>query len=520
MSPRFAPGARDGYWVRTGGGIVLYPRTVGLQGELDELAVAVPSRRDLIDPRVDFHAQQALHRMFSGDASARADAGGMFAAIKGGRLAGIYIVNQQVPALRAKRMNLGWWQVIPADQDAVLLLDPAAAQSGPPLIVFRDAVKLDPPRLDAALRKAWTVFRFILTGQASRCLPSGGMVSAETASHAQLRNVMPPIFCAKPDAAVMTSPAAVSGCRYEPDEKRKSQTSRGSVEPLFPGPRVLESALLFDFASGSSITKPTHEEYLKRIIAANNLGNPKSSVRVALIEGFTDCVDTETVNAPLRFQRAERVAFRLSQLGVHPANLGTFIGATIGENPGDDRTRLGRARNRSVTVLLEKRTPSRRRRRTPKAGVSVCPGSTRFSIRLLGSFVLAPPGGVSPGVGQLEFEIVDHECNRAQSFILTAGGGSVGTPSICIEPSDEKSFVTERPLLFEDFEGPGLWDSAVAQHGLGASFDGIAIPNVIMTWFGWTGCVGVGGSILFGRVSRSGRERKTGSGSIPHDPTR
>ena len=63
--------------------------------------------------------------MFKGDPGAREDAGGMFTAVKGGGLAGIYIVDQGVPALRAQKMNLGWWQVIPSGEDAVLLLDPA-----------------------------------------------------------------------------------------------------------------------------------------------------------------------------------------------------------------------------------------------------------------------------------------------------------------------------------------------------------------------------------------------------------
>ena len=84
-----------------------------------------------MDPNIDYHAQEALHRMFKGDPGAREDASGMFAAIKAGQLAGIYIVNQGVPAMRARKMNTWWWLVIPKGEDAILLLDPAALMDGP-----------------------------------------------------------------------------------------------------------------------------------------------------------------------------------------------------------------------------------------------------------------------------------------------------------------------------------------------------------------------------------------------------
>jgi outer membrane protein OmpA-like peptidoglycan-associated protein len=515
-----------GRWFREGSNIVVLVddnlnRPLGDESFEVSTDVSSLSRAALIHPRIDFHAQEALYRMSRGNAAARASAGGMLAAVQTGELEGIYIVNQAKPAIRARKMNLGWWEIMPGNQDAILLLDPTAPGSGSPMVAFRDGVKSDPARLDAALHLAWTTFRFIREGRASQCPSFGGIVLAETGSLEQLKTVVPPIFCAKSEVAGIFSPTSANGCRYEVDEKSKSKTSPGAVASLFLGPTLLESALLFDFAVGSSTTKPTHDDYFKRIIAENDLRNPKSKVRVALIEGFTDCVDTEAVNAPLRFQRAESVAVRLSQLGLHPGNLGLFRGATIGENPGDDSTRLGRARNRSVTVLLELRpaTPPAPRPK-PKPGASVCPGSTQFSVRLLGSVGLSKPGGVGPAIGQLEFEIVDHQCNRGQTFVLDSAGASAGTPSIAIEPSDEKFFVTDRPLLFRDFEGLGLWESIIAQFGLGPSFDGIAIPHLIMSWFGWSGGLGAGASVVTGVVSRSGKERATGSGSIPHDPTR
>ena len=46
--------------------------------------------------------------MFKRDPAARIDAVQMFAAVKTGQLAGIYIVNQGAPALRARKLNT-WW---------------------------------------------------------------------------------------------------------------------------------------------------------------------------------------------------------------------------------------------------------------------------------------------------------------------------------------------------------------------------------------------------------------------------
>jgi V8-like Glu-specific endopeptidase len=105
----------------------------------------------VIDSRIDVHAQYALLRMAKGDPSAQADASAMLAAVKSGRLAGIYKEDQQVPALRAKRQGIGWWQLIPAGRDAVVVNEAGAA----PIIVFRDRVRSDASRLDPALRAAW-----------------------------------------------------------------------------------------------------------------------------------------------------------------------------------------------------------------------------------------------------------------------------------------------------------------------------------------------------------------------------
>ena len=96
--------ARGGSWVRRGRALVLRGANARFRGgeTLELSSGAIPSERDLIHERIDFYAQKALSRMFKGDAAARQDASGMFAAVKSGQLGGIYIVNQGPPALRAQ----------------------------------------------------------------------------------------------------------------------------------------------------------------------------------------------------------------------------------------------------------------------------------------------------------------------------------------------------------------------------------------------------------------------------------
>src|SRR5215213_4321169 len=157
MSMRiFLPGDR-GRWVRRGGSIVLH----GADGDGEvqgEVATPVPvtaTQAGVIDGRIDVHAQYALLRMAkSPNHGARTDASQMLGAVKSGALAGIYKEDQQVPALRARRMGSNWWQAIRPGEDADLLFHAVEA----PLINFRTRVAKNPVALDAALRGAWARF--------------------------------------------------------------------------------------------------------------------------------------------------------------------------------------------------------------------------------------------------------------------------------------------------------------------------------------------------------------------------
>ncbi|HEX8392227.1 MAG TPA: hypothetical protein VF665_07740 [Longimicrobium sp.] len=183
---------QSGRWVRRGGRITLFPADDGgMQGELG----GPLSTNAAIHPRIDVHAQYALVRMSKADAAWRAAALGMLGAVKANQL-GIYKVDQQVPALRAKTLG-GWWNVIPKGQNAAVFLDPAQPLAQMPLIVFRDAVKAAPALLDAALRAAWETYQRL-----GRCqVPANGPWQADMTPGSTPANLVPRMMCsAGPDS--------------------------------------------------------------------------------------------------------------------------------------------------------------------------------------------------------------------------------------------------------------------------------------------------------------------------------
>lgn len=145
--------ATAGAWVRQGGRIVL---DLGAGEEIQEEVLAA---RDVIHSRIDVHAQYSLMRMSKNPATT-ADASAMLAAVKSGQLAGIYKEDQLVPAQRAQRKGIGWWQVLQPGQDATVVRDPGVA----PIIIFRDSIRSVPSRLDPALLAAWTSLKRTFSG--------------------------------------------------------------------------------------------------------------------------------------------------------------------------------------------------------------------------------------------------------------------------------------------------------------------------------------------------------------------
>jgi len=117
--------------------------------------------------RIDVYAQKALLRM-SRDPAQQADAAGMADEVRSERLWGIFKEDEREPALRAQVQGKGWWEILPAGENAVLFLDPAQPETRP-MIVFRDSVRSLPARLDPALRKAWQTYLRWRGGQLTRC---------------------------------------------------------------------------------------------------------------------------------------------------------------------------------------------------------------------------------------------------------------------------------------------------------------------------------------------------------------
>jgi len=149
-----------GHWVRQKNSIivVLDPSLAArsLPAETVE-GEAILSWSAVLDQRIDIYAQKSLVRLSAGAPGGRADASEMLRAVKSGALGGIYKNDELAPAQLAGRLGIGWWQLLPAGEDAAFVVDPDQAR--PPIIIFRDAVRSIPTRLDPALRRAWASAR-------------------------------------------------------------------------------------------------------------------------------------------------------------------------------------------------------------------------------------------------------------------------------------------------------------------------------------------------------------------------
>jgi hypothetical protein len=114
--------------------------------------------------RIDVHAQYSLQRLMSSpDAAARVDGNELVGGVRGGRVRGIYIVNQLEPAKWARTRGGNWWELLQPTDDAALLLSaaPPFTTLAPPIIVFRESIRSTPSRFDPALRRAAQLLRQI-----------------------------------------------------------------------------------------------------------------------------------------------------------------------------------------------------------------------------------------------------------------------------------------------------------------------------------------------------------------------
>lgn len=168
MRGNFGQHTESGRWIRRGGQIVVLPAGGGgmdsppgaaLQGEVGGSARDY-TVCDFIDPRIDVAAQYALAAMMKHPFE-RGVARGMFAALHGGRLGGIYQEDQRVPALRAQRQGTGWWTLIPAGLRSACV---RGSVGEPPIVVFRRSLAKDPAGLRSALVDAWFACRIPTLG--------------------------------------------------------------------------------------------------------------------------------------------------------------------------------------------------------------------------------------------------------------------------------------------------------------------------------------------------------------------
>jgi hypothetical protein len=116
---------------------------------------------------IDVFAQKAIVRL-SRNHLTSPDAHTMLDAVKSRELRGIFIENQKVPALRAQKLGTWYGKLIPTGEDAVIVPAPTGSTE-PPLIAFRDSVKTNATRLDAALLKAWSTYKLGLATREPRC---------------------------------------------------------------------------------------------------------------------------------------------------------------------------------------------------------------------------------------------------------------------------------------------------------------------------------------------------------------
>ena len=164
-----------------------------------------------------------------------------------------------------------------------------------------------------------------------------------------------PAAAAEPATAgrdVFTVPA-------EPAPKAVSGPDQGKYQLVIDS-RTITGSLLdrrglidlnIEFASGSARLEKSAMKQITEIAEA--LKDPKLANRKILITGHTDAVGSAAANLELSRRRARSVKNALVEMGITPARLAA---RGLGESQplADNRTAAGRARNRRVTLSLEK----------------------------------------------------------------------------------------------------------------------------------------------------------------------
>jgi outer membrane protein OmpA-like peptidoglycan-associated protein len=206
---------------------------------------------------------------------------------------------------------------------------------------------------------------------------------------------------------------------YRHGERQWSQSGAGVAVQSRPGPLLPDNLYLVDFTPGSATLRPEHVRLLSELLTHQHLA--AHAARVSII-GYTDAVDDESTNAPLREQRAEAVRDYLARHGV-PAEVLHAAGARPGERLSEDSTVGGRATNRAAVVHMQS-APDRTEPQPPRPR---CPhdGGIRAALDLIGATAWAHTTPGRGALGALEqsyaarhlnFDPAVHDPHAADSF--------------------------------------------------------------------------------------------------------
>jgi hypothetical protein len=111
---------------------------------------------DVLDSTIDHHAQSAMFRMFAQVGLPSAEASAILCAVKEGKLEGVFLPAQGVPATRARTAGSNYWDMIPPGAHSTCYTEqPLEGPAREPLIVFRDQIKDDKDFVAAAITSAF-----------------------------------------------------------------------------------------------------------------------------------------------------------------------------------------------------------------------------------------------------------------------------------------------------------------------------------------------------------------------------
>lgn len=163
---------------------------------------------------------------------------------------------------------------------------------------------------------------------------------------------------------------------YLRHERERSRARPGVA--VQAGPEFRHDVYLADFNPGSAALRPEHVRLLSRLLNGR-LAEPATSISIV---GYTDAVDHEAVNAPLRQRRADAVREYLQRHGI-PAAVIHAAGARAGERLTQDADEASRAINRGVVVQVDRALPPREPAPAPLA----CPpdGGLRDALDVIGA---------------------------------------------------------------------------------------------------------------------------------------